>query len=65
MKTLRSGPEKSLMRSSDLSERSMEGMRAYDRIPVVRYNREYILPALYEGGRTYAERLESGFDMYY
>ena len=41
------------------------GMRAYDRIPVVRYNREYILPALYEGGRTYAERLESGFDMYY
>ena len=41
------------------------GMRAYDRIPVVRYNRDYILPALYEGGNTYAERLETGFDMYY
>ena len=24
------------------------GMRAYDRIPVVRYNKDYILPALYE-----------------
>ena len=41
------------------------GMRAYDRIPVVRYNRDYILPALYEAGKTYAERLETGFDMYY
>ena len=41
------------------------GMRAYDRIPVVRYNRDYILPALYEGGKTYVERLENGFDMYY
>ena len=41
------------------------GMRAYDRIPVVRYNREYILPALREAGKTYAERLETGFDMYY
>ncbi len=41
------------------------GMRAYDRIPVVRYNRDYILPALYEAGKTYAERLENGFDMYY
>ena len=41
------------------------GMRAYDRIPVVRYNREYILPALYAAGKTYAERLENGFDMYY
>ncbi len=41
------------------------GMRAYDRIPVVRYNRDYILPALYEGGKTYAECLETGFDMYY
>ena len=27
------------------------GMRAYDRIPVVRYNRDYILPALYEAGK--------------
>ena len=41
------------------------GMRAYDRIPVVRYNREYIFPALYEAGRIYVERLENGFDMYY
>ena len=41
------------------------GMRAYDRIPVVRYNRDYILPALYEAGKTYADRLENGFDMYY
>ena len=41
------------------------GMRAYDRIPVVRYNREYSLPALYEAGRVYVDRLENGFDMYY
>ena len=39
------------------------GMRVYDRIPVVRYNREYMLPALYEAGKTYADRLETGFDM--
>ena len=41
------------------------GMRAYDRIPVVRYNRDYMLPALYEAGKIYAERLENGFNMYY
>ncbi len=41
------------------------GMRAYDRIPVVRYNRDYMLTALYEAGKTYADRLENGFDMYY
>ncbi len=41
------------------------GMRVYDRISVGRYNREYILPALYEAGKTYADRLENGFDMYY
>ena len=41
------------------------GMRAYDRIPVVRYNAGYMLPALYEAGKTYADRLETGFDMYY
>ena len=41
------------------------GMRVYDRISVVRYNREYILPALYAGGKAYVERLETGFDMYY
>ena len=41
------------------------GMRAYDRIPVVRYNKDYMLPALFEAGRLYADRLENGFDMYY
>ena len=41
------------------------GMRAYDRVPVVRYNRDYMLPALYEAGKTYAERLENGFNMSY
>ena len=40
-------------------------MRVYDRIAVERYNRDYILPALYEAGKTYADRLETGFDMYY
>ena len=41
------------------------GMRVYDRIPVERYNRDYMLPALAAAGKTYAERLETGFDMYY
>ncbi|MDO5435680.1 MAG: flavodoxin family protein [Clostridia bacterium] len=41
------------------------GMRAYDRIPVVRYSADYMLPVLEAAGRTYAERLETGFDMYY
>ena len=41
------------------------GMRVYDRIPVVRYNKDYMLPALRPAGQTYAERLETGFDMYY
>ena len=41
------------------------GMRLYDRIPVVRYNRDYILPVLHEAGKVYANRLETGFDMYY
>ena len=41
------------------------GMRAYDRIPVVHYNSTYMLPALQAAGKTYAERLETGFDMYY
>ena len=40
-------------------------MRVYDRISVMRYNRDYMIPALYEAGKTYAERLESGFDMWY
>ena len=41
------------------------GMRVYDRLSVVRYNKEYILPALEEAGKTYAKTLETGFDMYY
>ena len=41
------------------------GMRTCDRIGVVRYNRDYMLPALYEAGKVYSERLENGFDMYY
>lgn len=41
------------------------GMRAYDRISVVRYNKDYMLSALKEAGKVYAERLETGFDMYY
>ncbi len=41
------------------------GMRAYDRISVGRYNQGYILPALEEAGKIYAERLETGFDLYY
>ncbi len=41
------------------------GMRAYDRLNVIRYNRDYMLPALKEAGRVYAERLETGFDMGY
>ena len=41
------------------------GMRAYDRIPVVRYNKDYVLPALVEAGKTYAKTLKTGFDMYY
>lgn len=41
------------------------GMRAYDRIPVVRFNKDYMLPALYEAGKVYADKLENGFDMYY
>ena len=41
------------------------GMRVYDRISVVRYNKDYILPALESAGKTYATVLETGFDMYY
>lgn len=41
------------------------GMRVYDRISVVRYNKDYILPALEQAGETYARTLETGFDMYY
>lgn len=41
------------------------GMRAYDRIPVVRFNKDYILPALKEAGTVYSTRLSTGFDMQY
>jgi len=41
------------------------GMRAYDRIPVIRYNKEYILPALETAGEVYAKRIVNGFDMQY
>ena len=41
------------------------GMRAYDRIPVNRYNSPYVIPALEQAGATYVDRLTNGFDMYY
>ena len=41
------------------------GMRVYDRISVVRYNKDYVLPNLVKAGETYAKTLETGFDMYY
>jgi|L827metagenome_2_1110789.scaffolds.fasta_scaffold11101_2 multimeric flavodoxin WrbA len=41
------------------------GMRAYDRISVIRYNKDYILPAIETAGEVYAQRLETGFDMQY
>ena len=41
------------------------GMRVYDRISVVRYNKDYVLPMLLEAGKTYANVLETGFNMYY
>lgn len=40
-------------------------MRAYDRLSLVRYNRDYVLPAIEQAGEVYAQRLETGFDMYY
>lgn len=40
-------------------------MRAYDRISLVRYNGEYMLPAMEAAGAMYVQRLETGFDMYY
>lgn len=41
------------------------GMRAYDRIPVVRFNKDYMIPAIKGAGEQYANCLENGFDMYY
>ncbi len=40
-------------------------MRAYDRISVVRYNKDYILDMLPAAGKRYAEVLETGFNMGY
>lgn len=39
------------------------GMRAYDRIPVIRYNKDYMLPALETAGKLYGERIPDKFDM--
>ena len=44
---------------------SSKKIKRYDRIPVVRYNKDYILPALEKAGETYACVLETGFNMYY
>ena len=40
-------------------------MRAYDRIPIIRYNKEYMLPALEKAGEVYVIRIANGFDMQY
>ncbi len=40
-------------------------MRAYDRLPVIRYNKDYMLPTLEKAGEVYAKRLIDGFDMHY
>ena len=37
------------------------GMRAYDRIPVIRFNQDYMLPALDMAGKLYGERLPDKF----
>ena len=44
-------------------ERGMNhmGMRTFDRIPVVRYNKEYMLPALQSAGKAFADCVENGF----
>ena len=36
------------------------GMRACDRLPVIRFNRDYMLPALEAAGELYAKRLLDG-----
>lgn len=41
------------------------GMRAYDRLPIIRYNKEYMLDALVKAGKTYADCIVNGFDMQY
>ena len=61
------GTGKGTLECMSMMERGLThmGMKVYDRLPVVRYNRDYILPTLYEAGKTYAERLETGFDLFY
>lgn len=41
------------------------GMRAYDRISVIRFNKDYMLPALETAGKLYGERIPDRFDMRY
>lgn len=41
------------------------GMRAYDRVPVIRFNKEYMFPALENAGEIYSIRVKDGFDMQY
>ena len=40
-------------------------MRAYDRVSVTRFNKEYMLPALEEAGKIYGQRIPDKFDMHY
>lgn len=40
-------------------------IRDYDRVPVIHFNRDYMLPALTQAGELYAIRLKDGFDMQY
>lgn len=37
------------------------GMSAYDRIPVVRFNREYMLPAIEKAGEAFVKAFETNF----
>ena len=41
------------------------GMRAYDRVPVIRFNQDYMIPALETAGKLYGQRISDGFDMQY
>jgi len=47
-----------------LMEESLKhmGMRAYDRIPVIRFNKDYILPALETAGKLFGERIPDKFE---
>lgn len=41
------------------------GMRAYDRILVICFNKDYMLPALEAAGKLYGERSPDRFDIQY